>query len=149
MSCTVKDQCTKAKYGKGVQRSEYQHYINNNKERIEQNKDYYRRRQAIVEHPYGTIKRQWGFSYILTKKFIKRAEADVGLMFTAYNLRRIFNILGKENLSSYLKELALVFPKIFNLFRPRFGHFKASYFFRQFSAILYGNPLNMLIFNRN
>ena len=42
-----------------------------------------------MEHPYGTIKRQWGFSYIMTKRFIKRAEADVGMMFTAYNLRRM------------------------------------------------------------
>ena len=70
-------------------------------------------------------------------------------MFTAYNLRRIFNILGKENLSSYLKELAFVFSKIFNLIRLRFGHFKASYFFRQFRAILYENPVNKLIFNQN
>jgi len=43
---------------KGIQRSEYQQYIASNKQRIENNKDYYRRRQAIVEHPYGTIKRQ-------------------------------------------------------------------------------------------
>jgi hypothetical protein len=42
--------------------------INQNKERIQNNKTYYQKRQAIVEHPYGTIKRQWGFSYILTKK---------------------------------------------------------------------------------
>jgi hypothetical protein len=58
----------KAKYGKAIQRSEYLELINRNKERIEKNKDYYRRRQAIIEHPYGTIKRQWGFNYITTKK---------------------------------------------------------------------------------
>jgi len=68
LRCPVKDQCSKAKYGKAVQRSEYQQYINKNKERITQNKNCYRKRQAIVEHPYGTIKRQWGFSYIMTKK---------------------------------------------------------------------------------
>jgi hypothetical protein len=62
-------------------------------ESIEQNPHYYRRRQAIVEHPYGTIKRQWGFSYIITKRTMKRTTADVGLMFTAYNLRRIMNIV--------------------------------------------------------
>jgi len=104
-SCPVKSECSKAKYGKAIQRSEYQEYINKNKERIEQNKDYYRRRQAIVEHPYGTIKRQWGFSYIITKKGIRRASADVGLMFTAYNLRRIINIVGLEKLKSYLREV--------------------------------------------
>jgi len=105
MDCPVKSECTKAKYGKAIQRSEYQEYINNNKERIEKNPNYYRRRQAIVEHPYGTIKRQWGFNYIMTKKTIKRAEADVGLILTAYNLRRILNIIGIESLRSYLLTL--------------------------------------------
>lgn len=108
MQCPVKDQCTKARYGKGVQRSEYTELIEANKQRIENNKNYYRQRQAIVEHPYGTIKRQWGFSYIMTKKYKQRAEADVGLMFTAYNLRRIFNILGVEALQDHLR--ALLFP---------------------------------------
>jgi hypothetical protein len=98
MQCPVKARCSKAKYGKGIQRSEYTPVIEQNKIRIENNKDYYRRRQAIVEHPYGTIKRQWGFDYIITKKYKQRAEADVGFMFIAYNLRRIINILGKDAL---------------------------------------------------
>jgi len=41
------------------------------------------------------IKRQWGFYYVTTKKEIKHASADVGLMFTAYNLRRLMNIIQK------------------------------------------------------
>ncbi|MCD4785750.1 MAG: transposase, partial [Candidatus Eremiobacteraeota bacterium] len=108
-----KEQCSKTKYGKGIQRSEYQAYINKNKERIEQNKDYYRRRQAIVEHPYGTIKRQWSFNYVLTKKGEKRASADVGLMFVTYNIRRIMHILGKDKLKKYLEVLILsIFGKL-------------------------------------
>jgi hypothetical protein len=63
----------------------------------------YKQRQAIVEHPYGTIKRQWGFSYIMTKNSSKRASADVGFMMTAYNLRRIINILGIERFRKYLQ----------------------------------------------
>ena len=74
-----------------------------NRERINQNKELYRKRQQIVEHPYGTIKRQWGFSYILTKKGINRASADVGLMFTAYSFRRIINIIGINELKKYLQ----------------------------------------------
>lgn len=110
--CPVKDLCTKAKYGKGIQRSEYQEYIQQNKERILNNKSYYRKRQAIVEHPYGTIKRQWGFNYILTKKHKQRASADVGLMFLAYNLRRIFNILDRNTIKMYLKKVAFCFRTI-------------------------------------
>jgi transposase len=101
-TCIAKAECSKAKYGKAIQRSEFQQYIDNNKKRIEQNQDYYRKRQAIVEHPYGTIKRQWGFNYILTKKGISRASADVGLIMTAYNLRRIINIVGVNTLKNYL-----------------------------------------------
>ena len=50
-----------------------------------------------------------GFSYITTKKFKQWASADVDLMFTAYNIRRIMNVLGKNELMKYLKEAALLF----------------------------------------
>ena len=115
-SCPVKDLCTKATYGKGIQRSEFQEYVQHNKEQVDQNQAHYKRRQAIVEHPYGTIKRQWGFSYIMTKKGSKRASADVGLMMIAYNLRRIINILGIERLREYLENrIDLFFSEIVNL----------------------------------
>jgi hypothetical protein len=74
---------------------------------------YYKRRQAIVEHPYGTIKRQWGFNYIITKKSIKRAGADIGLMMIAYNLRRIMNIVGMKQLTDHLKEAISYFVWLF------------------------------------
>jgi hypothetical protein len=109
----VKKQCSKATYGKGIHRSEYHEYIEHNKEQVELNKALYKRRQAIVEHPFGTIKRQWGISYIMTKKGTGRASADVGFMMTAYNLRRIFNILGAERLREYLEYcIDLIWSKI-------------------------------------
>jgi hypothetical protein len=88
-----------------VQRSEFASYTEQNKLNILQKQHIYKNRKAIVEHPFGTIKRQWGFHYILTKKGKKRASADVGLMFTAYNLRRIINIIGQENFKEYLKRV--------------------------------------------
>ena len=146
--CPVKNLCTKAKYGKGIQRSEYQSYINQNKERIENNKEYYRKRQAIVEHPYGTIKRQWGFNYILTKKYKERASADVGLMFTAYNLRRIFNILDLNTLKVYLKIQMIYFSMIIVSLKVKIRHLtkrpclgKVNIFFRE-------NPVKQLKLTR-
>lgn len=102
-SCPVKSECSKAICGKAIQRSQYQALVDQNKKRISSNKNYYRKRQQIVEHPYGTIKRQWGFSYIITKKYAQRAEADFGLIMTAYNLRRIINIIGMKELQKYLE----------------------------------------------
>jgi len=53
------------------------------------------------------------------KKTIKHAAADVGLLFTAYNLRRIFNLVDQNLLKQYLKLCALfvfVFKAFFNAF---------------------------------
>jgi len=145
-TCPVKDQCSKAKYGKAIQRSEYQEYIDKNKERIEQNQEYYRQRQAIVEHPYGTIKRQWGFSYILTKKGKKRASADVGLMFTAYNIRRLMNIVGKNELKKYLEVLVLFVLEIYRQFWTILRQFNRGIFYNNIFTYYFNIPLNRLIF---
>ena len=77
--------------------------------RLQENPDLYRRRQAIEEHLFGVIKRQWDFYYIMTKRSIQHAASDVGMNFTAYNLRRSFNILDKNLLKAYLKALGSAF----------------------------------------
>ncbi|SFF37410.1 hypothetical protein SAMN04488131_1181, partial [Flavobacterium xueshanense] len=71
--------------------------------------------------PYGVIKRQWDFYYIMTKKTIKHASADVGLIFTAYNLRRIFNLIDQNLLKQYLKVLALHFGFLTPIFNAFYG----------------------------
>jgi ABC-type arginine transport system ATPase subunit len=67
----------------------------------------------------------------MTKKTIKRAKADVGMIFTAYNLRRIFNIIDKNLLQSYLKELALPFSYIIHLLNAILSLFVKRYFDQQ------------------
>lgn len=93
-NCPVRALCTTSKInGKVIQRSEFSQYIEQNAKRVLENPQAYKRRQAIVEHPYGTMKRQWGFDHVMTKKNKLRASADVGFIFIAYNLTRIWNIL--------------------------------------------------------
>jgi len=79
-TCPARDLCTSAANGRVIERSEYAPYIEQNKRNIEKDPELYKKRQSIVEHPYGVIKRQWGFYYIMTKKTIKRASADVGFI---------------------------------------------------------------------
>jgi transposase len=112
VGCPARALCTKNVKGRLIERSEFTPYIEQNKRNIESRPDLYRQRQSIVEHPYGTIKRQWGFYYIITKKGLKRASADVGLMFTAYNLRRLMNIIEKNTFKKFLQELAFFFCEI-------------------------------------
>ncbi|SHJ93292.1 Transposase [Arenibacter nanhaiticus] len=92
-SCPVRHECTTAKVnGKIIQRSEFTQNIQDNATRVSQNKSVYKQRQALVEHPYGTMKRQWGFDHIMTKKGLRSASADFGLIALAYNLKRMLNL---------------------------------------------------------
>ncbi|MBP2282973.1 transposase [Flavobacterium sp. CG_23.5] len=123
LNCELFKKCTKNVKGRLIERSQYADLIYENKVRIENNYEIYRRRQAIVKHPYGVIKRQWDFYYIMTKKTIKHASADVGLIFTAYNLRRIFNLIDPNELKQYLKVLTVFFNSI-KAYLKAFCHLK-------------------------
>lgn len=120
-TCPVIDKCTKSKKPRArvIERSEYADYIDKNKINVETKIETYRRRQAIIEHPFGIIKRQWGFYYISTKKFIKRAEAEMGIVFTVYNLRRIINIVGFNKMMAYIISIFYFFAQTI----PILSHF--------------------------
>ena len=115
MKCGFAERCTRNKAGRLIERSEFATYYEANAKRIHAREHQYKRRQAIVEHGYGILKRQWGYYFISTKKTIEHAAADVGLMFTALNLRRIFNILPQNLLQAYLKGLVRFFMGLFAL----------------------------------
>jgi transposase len=87
--------------GRCISRSEYQEYIDDNIERVKLNKALYRQRQQVIEHPFGTIKRQWGYDYTLLKG-MEKVTAEFAIIFTAYNLRRAISILGAKVLISRL-----------------------------------------------
>jgi len=126
--CPARSQCTRSKKERLIQRSEYAEYYERNLKNTHEKEHLYKRRQAIVEHPYGTIKRQWGFSYILTKKGISRAGSDVGFMFIAYNLRRIISILGENRLMEYLRILVPLFLTVSAFLRRKIRSLGSSIF---------------------
>jgi transposase len=121
--CKVKQLCTSTPKGRVIERTEYAPYVEQNARDIQANKELYRRRQAIVEHPFGTIKRQWGFNYILSKKGMASASADIGFMFTAYNLRRLINIIGFNAFCNYLNIIVLCFSAFFRGVEAQFSDF--------------------------
>lgn len=124
LTCSLFEKCTRNKTGRFIERSEHMDLIDANKKRMQQNMDLYRKRQAIVEHPFGVIKRQWDFYYVMTKKSMKHASADVGLIFTSYNLRRIFNLIDQNELKKFLKELGFPNLKLSSDFNAFYGVFK-------------------------
>ena len=84
--------------------------IERNKINIQNNKELFKRRQAMVEHPFGTIKRQWGFTHTLMKT-IPKVKTEFSIIMLCYNLRRTMSILSLDGLKEALKRaFSLLFP---------------------------------------
>lgn len=107
-ACPFKDKCLsdaniKQRHGRTLERSEYEEATIENRKRILRHRDKYKRRQAIVEHPFGTIKRSWGAYYTLLKGK-EKVSGEMAIVFTVYNIRRLVSILGANLLIEALKE---------------------------------------------
>jgi hypothetical protein len=105
--CNKRYKCTQSKQnGRAIDRSEYAEVIEANTKRVIESPDYYRKRQQIAEHMYGTLKRQRGFTHTNVRGK-EKVLGEVGLMFIGYNLTRCISILGSINLIKALKECCL------------------------------------------
>ena len=106
-TCTIRQECTKNKSGRVIERTQYQDVIDENKARVISNPDYYKLRQQIIEHQFGILKRQWGFTFTLLKRKVN-VMSEVNLLMMVYNLTRMISIIGistRPNLSSSVTKL--------------------------------------------
>lgn len=106
--CPVKSLCTSAKGPRQIERSQYQEVIDENNKRVNNNAELFKKRQQIVEHPFGTVKRGWGYSYTLLRS-IKKVNGELAIIFTMYNLRRAITILSVPELINRLKKWSPAF----------------------------------------
>lgn len=58
----------------------------------------YRTRKETAEHPYGTIKRGYGYTHTNLKGCMK-VTADFSMHFLSYNFKRVRNILGFDKMN--------------------------------------------------
>jgi hypothetical protein len=123
--CVIKSQLERG-HGRTIERSENEETVEENDARYNtpEGKAIYKRRQALVEHPFGTIKRSWGYSYTLLKG-IEKVTAEFAVVATSYNMRRAVSIIGVKSLIRKLKAAKSTFcqPKI-TIFDLIIRHFK-------------------------
>jgi hypothetical protein len=65
--------------------------------RITADRELINRRKSIVEHPFGTVKRNMEARTCLTRG-LRQVSGEFALLFLAYNLKRVINILGVKPL---------------------------------------------------
>jgi transposase len=114
LTCPVMQQCTLNKRGRMISRSEHQETVDRNNARVKANFSLYRRRQELVEHIFGTIKRSLGYTYTLLKGK-KKITGEFSLIFLAYNFIRTKNILGFDKMLHAINNWTPKYPKGFGL----------------------------------
>ena len=120
--CRLRERCTKNKMGRFIERSIYQETLEENEKRVNENPEYYRQRQQITEHQFGTLKRQWGFTFTLIKGK-EHVLTEVNLMMMCYNLRRLMSILGINTLRHWLEMLYLNLLWTYQSIRVKLSNF--------------------------
>jgi len=95
-NCGVKGRCTKADRRVIVRRF-YEEAMEAMHQRAMSDPNWMKQRRCIVEHPFGTIKWMMGNARFLVRG-LKKAKAELGLSVLSYNLKRVINIMGVQNM---------------------------------------------------
>ncbi len=101
-NCPVKDKCSNGEKGRLIQDRPFQRIADEVDRRTEEFLDMYKIRKQTVEHPFGTIKRAFGFSYFLTRR-TESVRTESLLHFLVYNMKRAINIVGTQKLTEILQ----------------------------------------------
>jgi transposase len=85
-----------------IYRSEHADLIDAHRARMAdpQAQERMRERAALVEHPFGTLKRWFGWDHFLVRGRLK-VSGEMSLMVLCYNLTRAANVLGFDALRDY------------------------------------------------
>jgi transposase len=96
-SCPLKSKCTRNKENRTITRLAFEEVQEKMAERVARNPQIMRRRKAIIEHCFGTIKRSLGYDYFLCRG-MRHVTTEINLTVLAYNLKRACNLVGVKNL---------------------------------------------------
>ena len=103
-NCPNRDKCTKSKRGRRIKRIENEEYLERARKRQEENMELYKERQMTVEHVFGSIKRNLGYTYLLLRGN-EKVKGETFMHFLIYNIKRVCNIKGNKEIIEEIKAL--------------------------------------------
>jgi len=95
--CALKQQCTRNRGNRTITREADEAVMEAMAQRVKAQPEKLRLRKALCEHPFGTLKRWFGYSYFLVKGLAK-VRCEWSLMTLAYNLKRVLNLVSFDKL---------------------------------------------------
>jgi transposase len=96
-SCALKSRCTRNKANRTITREENEPLMEAMAARMRAQPHKFKLRKQLAEHPFGTIKRWFGYTHFLLKGLTK-VRTEWSLTTLAYNLKRVLNLVSFEKL---------------------------------------------------
>ena len=101
-ACPLRARCLSAKAQRRViERWEHEAVLERHRARMADGAPMMRRRKALAEHPFGTLKCRAGYRHFLVRG-LDKVRGELGLMVLCYNFTRVLNIVGIERLLAWL-----------------------------------------------
>lgn len=105
-ACPLRSRCLSARTPRRtIYRWEHEAVLERHRARMQDAAVQMRRRAALAEHPFGTLKCRAGYRHFLVRGFAK-VRGEWSLMALCYNFSRALNIVGLDRLIAYFVERA-------------------------------------------
>jgi transposase len=95
--CALKKQCPRNKANRTITREDHEALMEAMAARMKAQPEKFKLRKTLAEHPFGTIKRWFGYTHFLLKGLAK-VRCEWSLTTLAYNLKRVLNLVSFEKL---------------------------------------------------
>jgi transposase len=96
-TCALKSRCTRNKGNRTITREANEHLMEAMARGMKAQPWKFKLRKTLAEHPFGTIKRWFGYTHFLLKGLAK-VRCEWSLTTLAYNLKRVLNLVSFEKL---------------------------------------------------
>jgi transposase len=95
--CALKARCTRNKATRRISREANEHLMEQMAARMKAQPEKFNLRKQRAEHPFGTIKRAFGYDHFLLKGLAK-VRTEWSLITLAYNFKRVVNLVSFQKL---------------------------------------------------
>lgn len=95
--CALKKQCTRNKANRTLTREDHEALMEQMAQRMKAQPGKYQLRKQLAEHPFGTIKRSFGYTHFILKGLAK-VRTEWSLITLVYNLKRVLNLVSLQKL---------------------------------------------------
>ena len=96
-TCALKSRCTRNQGNRTITREANEHLMEAMAQRMKEQPAKFKLRKTLAEHPFGTIKRYFGYTHFLLKGLAK-VQCEWSLTTLAYNLKRVLNLVSFQKL---------------------------------------------------